>query len=247
MNYRSIALASLFVISATPDQLFAQEMSKDILRGYIVQIFEAQKGKAVCTAEATTLEKVRGSVEEQLSMNGVSANPTPDAIAIAVYTRYPCPFSPFRDQLRAAAAKDVEGVWLFAEEMQRLRYGARSSAWAKQLPLKCEAVAYYPGGELRTAQIAGKSACPFAAAKDMDISRSNPKVSSWAMLKDGRLSVSRTDVDNHVEEWDVFIVKDDFEVQGHRFRQGDLVEYLRREKGNEYNAAMMFRHLRRLP
>ncbi|HJW57713.1 MAG TPA: hypothetical protein VJ577_20815, partial [Burkholderiaceae bacterium] len=63
----------------------------------------------------------------------------------------------------------------------------------------------------------------------------------------GRIRVNRTDPPNDFEEWDIFVVKKDFDFAGTKFRQGDLVEYRRREKGNEFNVATMFRHLQKMP
>lgn len=67
------------------------------------------------------------------------------------------------------------------------------------------------------------------------------------MLRDGRLNVSRTDVPNHVEEWDIFLATQDFEARGLLVKQGDLVAYLRKERGNELNVSTMFWHLQKLP
>ena len=90
---------------------------------------------------------------------------------------------------------------------------------------------------MRHAIVAGVPRCPFEAAA----------VASWALLRDGRVGVTRTDVASHVEEWDVYVVQRAFEFRDIAFREGDLVAYARRENGNDVGAAMQFRHLQRLP
>ena len=54
------------------------------------------------------------------------------------------------------------------------------------------------------------------------------------------------DVQNHIEEWDVYAVTKGFQFQGMKLQPGELVAYVRRENGNEVNAATQFRHLQRL-
>ena len=66
-------------------------------------------------------------------------------------------------------------------------------------------------------------------------------------MQDGRIRISRTDVPNHIEEWAVYVVTEPFSVESMNLKQGDMVGYLRRERGNEINAATQFRHLQRLP
>ncbi|HVJ23821.1 MAG TPA: hypothetical protein VM756_07785, partial [Burkholderiales bacterium] len=108
-------------------------------------------------------------------------------------------------------------------------------------------VGYYPDGELRHAVIAGQLECPFRTAADMDQSYANQRVASWSMLRDGRVSVARTDVEGHIEEWDVFVVLAPFQVRDLKLQPGELISYMRRESGSELNAATQFLHLQRLP
>ena len=49
-----------------------------------------------------------------------------------------------------------------------------------------------------------------------------------------------------MEEWKVFLVTEDFTEKGVRFSKGDLLQYLRREPGNEVNQSTQFRHLQPL-
>jgi len=80
----------------------------------------------------------------------------------------------------------------------------------------------------------------------MDIARKNPLVSTWKLLRAGRIGVTRTDVANHIEEWDVYTVLTSFDMFGVNFETGDLLAYIRKENGNELGAATQFRHLKRL-
>ena len=67
------------------------------------------------------------------------------------------------------------------------------------------------------------------------------------MANNGKVKISRTDVPNHIEEWEMFVVVRPHTRYGVSFDVGDLVAYLRRNEGNESYAATLFRHLKRLP
>ena len=227
----------------------AQEIQNDLVNRVILQLFQNHNKSYLCLNEDSSLPAIRATVDAQLRTMPTGSSESQNAVATVVYTQFPCPFSPSRNGVRPAIAKDIEGVWLFPEESQRLRFGPSSPMWQKQaaLPIKCEAVAYYENAEARITQIAGAMACPFAAAKDMDVSRKNPKVSTWSTVRDGRLKIDRTDVPAHLEEWDIFFVEVPFQAGTITINSGDLLAYLRKERGNEFNAATTFRHLKKLP
>ena len=243
LTFLGIALAA-----ALPRAGLAQQAPLDAIDKVIIALFRDHNSKLLCLNEDSSLPAIKSAVEARLQKTP-SRTPASDyAIARAVYTEFPCPFSPYRKELKVATAKDVEGVWLYAEASQKLRFGPGSANWtANRLPpIRCEGVAYYPDGDARVVQILGSFPCVFHSAKDMDVSRKNPRVATWAVSDEGRLAITRTDVAGHVEEWEVFVVTSAFEVQRFRFDVGDLVQYLRRERGNEFNAATTFRHLQRL-
>lgn len=241
-------LAVLLVFALGGGDGFAQGASPDPLAKFVADMISLHEGKTLCTGNSM-LPSIRAGVVEQLKSVTAGATATLQAAATALWTRYPCPFAPFRPELRLASKRDIEGVWLFPETSQKLRFGPRSEREPPtgKLPVKCDAVGYYPGGELRHAVIAGQTTCPFRRAADFDIARKNPRVSDWSLLRDGRVSVSRTDVRNHIEEWDIYVVVVPFVFEAVEFREGDLVAYVRRENGNEVGASTQFRHLQRLP
>jgi hypothetical protein len=228
----------------------AQESKLDVVDKTLLSIFQANNQKVLCLTADSSLPVIRKSVEDQLHSSGSTVvSSSPDEIAKAAYMLYPCPFSPYRSELRSATPKDIEGVWLFPEASQPLRYGPKSPAWQRQAisSITCEAVAFYPDGEERVARIVGQMACPFSSAKDMEPARRNPKVSTWSFNKNGRISIARSDVPDHIEEWETFVVTTDFSLGRYSFKQGELLAYLRRERGNEFFAATSFMHLQRLP
>ena len=248
MLHKLLAVACLgFTFGSLP--VVAQQPPNDLVSKVIINLFKDHNRKYLCLVENSSLPAIRAAVEADLSRMPAASFESENAIATVVYTRYPCPFSPNGKAVRPANANDIAGVWLFPEASQRLRFGPDSPMWQKQaaLPIKCEAVAYYENAEARNAQIAGQMACPFFSAKDMDVSRRNPKVATWSLPRDGRLKIDRTDVPGHVEEWDIFLVEIPFQVANITINAGDLVAYLRRERGNEFNASTIFRHLMRLP
>ena len=229
---------------------FAQsEPPPDPLGQFILDLFKRHQGDTLCTEGPAELAQIRSTLAEHFKGNDPKQHMPAKDVAIALWTRYPCPFSPYRPQLRPAKAKEIEGVWLFPESSQKYRFGPRSSrkpAPGSQ-PVRCDAVAYYPNGEQRHAVMAGQPDCPFRTAADIDLSHVNQRVASWSLLRDGRVSVKRTDVDGHIEEWDLFVVIEPFQVHGLNLQAGELISYLRREDGSELNAATQFLHLQRLP
>lgn len=240
-----VALLSACIVNSS----LAQSGAQDSLGKIISDMFDLHESKTLCTEGPTSLAQIRSTVVEHLKATSTSQTFSGQAVAIAIWTRFPCPFSPYRPQLRPATIKDIEGVWLFPESSQKYRFGPRSPLKppALNLAVRCDAVAYYPGGELRHAVIAGQAICPFRKAADMDVARANPRVASWALPNPGRISVSRTDVANHIEEWDVFVVIAPFAIYDLQFEVGELVAFVRKENGNDVNAATQFRHLQKLP
>lgn len=238
---------SLFLIACFANSAIADQT--DTMDNTILDLFQRHNEKYLCLSSDSSLPIIRQSITDYIKSNGGHIPASADETAIAAYTLYACPFTPYRDELRLANTKDIIGVWLYPESSQKLRFGPQSSMWekTKQLPIKCESVAYYDGGEARNAQITGRLSCPFFTAKDMDISRKNPNVVQWKMLRDGMLKITRTDLPNHIEEWEVFTVTRPFEAATVQFSQGDLVAYLRKENGNNFNVATVFQHLKLLP
>lgn len=237
--------AALLLICVTA-QATAQE--SDPVTHFIQSMVQMHQDKSLCL-DSPSSPTVRANLAKYLRMRGDQGSVTPKTLAMAMWSLYPCPFSPYRTELRYATERDVEGVWLFPESSQKLRFPLKASRQGPAGPLavKCDAVGYYANGELRHALIAGRQACPFEAADDLEVARKNPQVSTWTMPRPGRLVVTRADVENHVEEWEVFSVATAFTANEVPFSPGDLVAYIRKENGNDVGVASQFRHLRRLP
>lgn len=229
---------------------FAQERNVDVVDKVIAGLFEKQSGKFLCLSQNESHAAIRATVMK--SLKGVDLNlrdkATEDTISKVIYTKFPCPFSPDRPELRPAKTADVTGAWLFPEASQRYRYGPKSPLWESRAglpPIRCEGIFYGPNGRMALDQAVGDAACPtFEKLKKME---AQAKGEAWSLIRDGRMRVGRTDAPNDFEEWDIFVVKTNFDFSGTKFRKGDLVEYRRREKGNEFNVATMFRHLQKMP
>lgn len=227
----------------------AQEPQADPFTKFIVEMVQTNQGKSLCVGGSTSVHALRTNVVNHLKATGAERSATPQVVAAAIWSLYPCPFSPVGANLRPATENEITGVWLFPENSQKLRFPPKSQRQTPAGPMqvKCDAVGYYPNGELRHALIAGRATCPFEKAADMDVARKNPRVSDWSLLRPGHIGVTRTDVANHIEEWDVYSVVAPFSFSNVSFEVGDLVAYARRENGNEVGAATQFRHLKRLP
>lgn len=221
------------------------EAHRLITQQQLLILFRENSTKMLCLERQMSIQEIQKSVEKDLAGKGITSPYSSKDLYTSAYTLYPCPFSPYRNELRPVHERDITGVWLYPEISQKLRYGPNSPAWNMSPRIKCESIAYYKDGELRNMQVIGKLACP-TKAKEMDDSRKLPRVSTWKLRNDGLVAVTRSDVKNHIEEWEMFIVEEAFSMSGIQFAKGDLLTYLRRVNGNDYNAATAFRHLTRL-
>lgn len=224
--------------------LFSQGQTTDVADAALISAFQRDSSKLVCSTTGGSLKEMRDRLNPYISGIDASKDSSYPALALAVYTAFPCPFSPVRDELKPATKGDLVGTWLMPASSGKLRHAPRSNAWSASSgvpPIKCEGVSFYESGEYRVMQVRGNFECP--TTEKMQSMHNMPLVQSWEMLPNSRFKISRTDVASHVEEWDVYSVKTTFELLGVTFSAGDLVAYLRRERGNEINAASTFRHL----
>lgn len=242
MKRSALAFFLAFLLGA--GAALAEERATDPLSRMIWSMFQMRQGKTLCLVEATPLATVRGNVANQLKAMGESHDFTSEAVAQALWTLYPCPFSPYRAELRPATAQDIEGTWLFPKKSQKLRLSMTRTQPAPAVG--CDVLRYYYGGEMKHA-IGGPDPCPLQTADDFEAASGRPRMLNWSLLREGRISVTQADGAGQGEEWDIFAVFAPFEVEGVKFQAGDLVAYGRRGKGNEVNAATQFRHLQRLP
>lgn len=247
MKWRMKLIGGLaFLCLAVVINVSAQE--SDSISKFIQDTAQMNKDKSICL-DRPDAPIVRRNLYKHVQTKAQQPTVTPQALAMAMLELYPCPFSPYRSELRPATEKDIEGVWLFPESSQKLRFPAKldREGPAGPVPVKCDAVGYYPNGELRHAVVAGQPLCPFEKSSDLEVARQHPIVSTWAMLRAGRIAVTRTDVVGHIEEWDAYAVVTPFSFNDIQFSAGDLIAYVRKENGNEIGAATQFRHLKRLP
>ncbi|HLD23444.1 MAG TPA: hypothetical protein VJA83_05830 [Sulfuricurvum sp.] len=238
----------LSFIYSSASELLIEKQPTDPFDIFIFDMFQKQQNKTMCSAPNDSIKTIRTNLISYIQFNGYSNSLTPQVIATALWTLYPCPFSPFRSEIRSATKEDIVGGWVFPEESQKIRFGSYLAQKSPlgPLPIKCDAIGYYPNGEFRQIIVSGQPECPFKKAADLDIARKNPRVSNWSLLNDGRISITRTDVANHIEEWDTFVVVTPFAFNDIQFKAGDIIAYLRRENGNEVGASTQFRHLQRL-
>lgn len=220
----------------------------DLAESALLSVFQRDASNTVCAPRNASLKEMRALFDpytKGIDLNNQASYPT---LAQAVYTAFPCPFSPLRAELKPAVQEEMLGNWLFPDASLRLRHGPKSPAWQPPSPniphIKCEGVMFNESGEYRVAQIRGQFACPTAAS--MQAMRSLPAVQSWSTLPNGRVKISRTDVPAQFEEWEIYSVKAPFELFSIKFAVGDLVAYLRRHPGNEIGATTTFRHLQPL-
>jgi len=211
--------------------------------------------KFICPGPTLTLPKIQQRVDDFLLRTPISGNANLAEIEKAMLVLFPCPFSPNTkedygtDLYRPVVKGDIEGSWIYPETSQKFRFGPKSPNWSRtaSAPIKCECITYNPDGFVLHGE-SGATVCPFSSAKEVEnIFRAFPHVESWQLTNNGKVKISRTDVPNHIEEWEIFVVVRPHARYGVSFDVGDLVAYLRRNEGNELYAVTLFRHLKRLP
>lgn len=215
----------------------------------ILRFFKEMSGKMVCQeGPDISPAEVRHKLDEYFRVTGKAGNIAGPDVIVALATLYPCPFPPFRPELRVATARDITGTWLFPESSIALRDPPKLPTEFSQgvMKLRCEGLGFMADGtHVSKSTVSNQSNCDVKGAAVLeDLKASRPKVSSWAMVDAGRLLINRTDQMNYVEKWDVYAVEKPFSFQGVDFNPGDLVGYLRQLNSSDiYNNARMFRHL----
>ena len=91
----------------------------DPLGNFIMDMFKRDQGDTLCTEGPAELAQIRATLAEHFKGTDPQQHVPAKEVAIALWTRYPCPFSPYRPELRPAKAKDIEGVWLFPDSSQK--------------------------------------------------------------------------------------------------------------------------------
>lgn len=226
--------------------------ASDPLMAFIKEMEHMHGGRTLCFGPGMSLAQVRDNVIHYLATTGHRGDATAEMVARTLWQLFPCPFTPYRKELRLATREQIEGVWLYPESSHKLRYGptvARVSPYGDgQRPVRCEVIGLYAGGEHRVLVTMDAKPCQVRTAADMEAQRRlYPPVVAWHLADRGRLVVTRADVPDHVEEWDTYVVTEPFTWDGVAFERGDLLAYLRRARDNEVGASVQFRHLKRLP
>lgn len=166
---------------------------------------------------------------------------------VAMWKFYPCPFSPWRDEVAPLWPEDLTGVWVIPPASYALQFGLKSKGKSTAEEKACDVFGYFDDREARHLHLSGAAKCPSSTARDVEFLRKNPVVMRWEIPTPGRLKIERSDISNHREEWDILKVLRPFTFNGVRFLEGDLIAYLRAENGGMPEESTQFRHLRRLP
>jgi hypothetical protein len=235
-----------YVAVLLPSTVFAQSPAPDFATQALNAAFSRDNGTLLCLDRGYTASELRIRLEPFIRDIDATKEDSFRSLITATYDAFPCPFSPVRPELERAKPEDVVGRWVFAEASIALRHGPKSPAWKRAQgvpPIKCEAVVMQPGGAYRVVQVMGNVPCPEGNPELLSKLEQAPQVAAWHVLTPGRLRVDRSDVPGHFEEWDVFAVRQPFEIGRFKFSPGDLLTYLRRDPKNEIHAATMFRHL----
>lgn len=229
-----------------PDQAIA---TADELPQIVARYAPAENGVQICVPQGQSVTDVARGVEARLKADGVAGLPSPRRIVQAMRTEFACPFPPYRAELKPAGQADVEGQWVTPVESMRMRFPPRSRAQlaARANRLRCEAVGFFNDRDQRELQApASDATCPFTQLAAFEEVRRSPRTAEWSLPGPGKLVVQPANPAALAEEWDAYIATDAFAYGGVAFRVGDLLLWQRRRSETSLNAAVRFRHLRRL-
>lgn len=215
---------------------------------FILDAFTAQSGDTLCSLGDIPVSRFEERTRAHLGLKA-GDSVTAEQIEGALWKLFPCPFSPYRSEVIPASAKDIEGAWLFPHDSQPYRFGPKSpqQPTTPKEAISCEVVGFYPGGEYRTGVIMGSgNPCRFSKAADLDPARKRPVVAQWSMPVEGRVRITRTDLKDYSEEWDLFIATRTFQALNMEIRAGDVLAYRRNTRAGQPDVSTEFRHLQRL-
>ncbi len=216
----------------------------------LFDIFERANRDLVCLEKNMEPAELVQALRPRLAALSADERDSIHTVSKLVYTTFPCPFSPQRPELRPATREDLIGYWLFPEASLNFKFGPNSSQWQQypaSTPWKCEGISFLASGRYQVMAGLGRNfQCP--TPKTMEDLQALPQVQSWTVLPGGNIRITRTDVPEAWEEWEIYQVVTPFTFQplGKSFGQGDLLAYRRVSQGNRLNIAEQFRHLQRM-
>lgn len=243
------AVAATLLHGAATAQTAPTSKPKTFSETLLLNLFERNNLSTLCLEKGMYAPELVQAFRPHLNRLTTEERDSVQAVTSAIYAAFPCPFSPQRPELSPARREDLVGYWLFPQETITLKFGSASPAW-KQYPVntpwKCEGISFVESGRYHVMGMLANGPCPTAAAlKSME---AFPNVQSWELIDNGKVRITRTDVPEAWEEWEIYRVTTPFTVKalGKSFDEGDLLAYQRASKNNSVNIAEQFRHLRRL-
>jgi hypothetical protein len=246
-----LAMSQLVWAQSSPGPAPAAGAPDPALQAFGAQIaetFEKQNGGFVCSGEHKNVQSIAELTLRFLKAGKPQGPIDSNMTQAALYSLFPCPFSPYRKELAPATEQDVMGAWVFPQASQRFRSPPRLNIKPPTAPdpVVCEGLGFFEQGEHRRLITGGKSECAAKSVASFKIERAKPVQLSWRMIEKGRMAVSSKANAKHIEEWDALLVKSSFEQYGVKYMPGDLIMYLRKTADNQTNIAIEFRHLQKL-
>jgi hypothetical protein len=123
MFFRSVVLLSALCFGS--GAVVAQGASHDVADQALISVFQRDSGRYVCGKENGSLQVVREWLNPFIQGIDVSDATSYPALAQAVYTAFPCPFSPIRPELRPAVRADLVGYLAGAKLIHALALPAQ--------------------------------------------------------------------------------------------------------------------------
>lgn len=258
-----VCIFSMMFLSSAPslaEVKFSNNQQDDMFITMINKMAAEEQRSTLCFAEPINARKILYELDSYFKNQSNNSAPTTKDYFLAIWKLYPCPFSPYTGNARPAASNDLVGVWRVPKTSLKLRM-TESIAKRNQKhiyatnKIDCDIYAYYSDGGARHIAASEKElrlvpsefvSCPISA-KEIEWTKKNKEIVSWNLIKPGRMKLTRSDLPEHIEEWDVFVVTKPFDFEGATFSPGDLLQYARILTSEDMDIALAFVHLQKLP
>lgn len=100
----------------------------DLIDSALTTTFQRDQGKFLCLTKDASLKALRELLSPYLKSIDIGKQESYPAIVTAIYTAFPCPFSPLREELRIATRVEMVGTWLVPDASGKLRHSPKSPA-----------------------------------------------------------------------------------------------------------------------
>ena|GEM_PF-5723860 len=222
MKKLALYLASLAVMLLSGHAL-SQPVSPMDTINLMAQMVSDYDGKSICAKSAKVMELAQALHNYSTAHPEKGDRLSQKDIYISLIERFPCPFNPKQAPVRRATNTDLFGYWELVPESIRIK----TNLFRKDpFPSNCQYFFFSEDRDMRSIDMIVNDACPSVTVTDFKAAKALPKVIDWKVESSGNLEITRTDIPNYIESWDVFIATTSFTQSGVTFKPGDLLLFM---------------------